>query len=151
MLVENVSEKTMLFESFPPPQKTSIFEHVSALRMKRPVASLAGPVWSPRQFDEAVVEAEVVPQTVLPSLRVFSVVREAVHDELVDFAQSHDLVSGALYGHGCESDVGIRRLLIAVGISSRSWHFPCSDFAFSFQIVCSMRMMYDDRFYRRRI
>jgi len=40
-----------------------------------------------RDLDEAVVEAETVPDGVLPSLLVLAVVRKQVDDQLVDLAQ----------------------------------------------------------------
>ena len=52
--------------------------------MESPVGALARPVRPSRDLDEAVVEAEVVPEGVLPALGVLPVVREVVLDELVD-------------------------------------------------------------------
>lgn len=52
--------------------------------MEGPVSSFARSVRSARNLYEAVVEAEVVTQRVLPSLGVFSVVGEAVHNKFVD-------------------------------------------------------------------
>ena len=53
--------------------------------MKSPVGSLAGSGGMSGDLDEAVVEAEVVSQGVLPSLSVLPVVGKVVHDELVNF------------------------------------------------------------------
>lgn len=52
--------------------------------MQGPVGALSGPVGPPRDLDEAVVEGEVVPQRVLPSLRVATVIRKPLRDEAVD-------------------------------------------------------------------
>ena len=52
--------------------------------MQSPVSALSGTVGPPRDFDEAVVEGEVVPQRVLPSLRITTVIREPLRDEAVD-------------------------------------------------------------------
>lgn len=59
---------------------------------------------------------------VLPALRVLAVVGKAVHDKLVDLAQRHDLVWRTLNGHGCQSDVRVRRLLVAVGVTAWARH-----------------------------
>ena len=53
--------------------------------MKSPVSSFARSVWSPGDLDEAVIEAEVVSETVLPPLSVLAVIWKVVHDELVNF------------------------------------------------------------------
>jgi len=53
--------------------------------MKSPVCPLARAGGVPGHLDEAVVEAEVVPQGVLPAGGVVLVVGEVVHDELVYF------------------------------------------------------------------
>lgn len=47
---------------------------------------------------------------VLPALFILSVVRKSVHDELIYSAQCYFLLWRALYGHGNERDVGVRRL-----------------------------------------
>ena len=71
-------------EPLPPPQQGAVLEHGDRLGVKSPVGSLAGSVRSPGDLDEAVVEAEVVSQRVLPALGVLSVVGEVVHDELIN-------------------------------------------------------------------
>ena len=48
-------------------------------------------------LDEALVEAEVVPDGVLPALLVAAVVREVLDDELVDAVEREALL-GALHG-----------------------------------------------------
>ena len=53
--------------------------------MQCPVCSLARPVRSPGDLDEAIIEAEIVTERVLPSLSVLAIVRKVVHDELVNF------------------------------------------------------------------
>ena len=52
--------------------------------MQSPVSALSGTIGPPRDLDEAVVEREIVPQRVLPSLRVATVIREPLRDEAVD-------------------------------------------------------------------
>ena len=52
--------------------------------MEGPVGTFARSVRPSRDLDEAVVEAEVVSQRILPSLGVLSVVWEVVHDELIN-------------------------------------------------------------------
>ena len=72
-------------EPLPPPQQGAVLEHGDGLGVEGPVGPLAGSVRSPGDLDEAVVEAEVVSQGVLPSLSVLPVVGKVVHDELVNF------------------------------------------------------------------
>ena len=62
-------------------------------------------------FDEAVIEGEVVSDAVLPALFVLVVVREALHDELVDAVEGDLLVRCCLDSHRDEGDVTVRRLL----------------------------------------
>jgi len=82
-----------------------------------PVGTLTGPVGSPGDLDEAIVEAEIVAKGILPALSVFAVVREVVHDELVDVGQGQHPVVCVEEGHRSQGDIRIRRLLIAVTLS----------------------------------
>ena len=86
--------------------------------MKCPVAAFAWSISRPRYLDEAVVERETVPDGVLPALLVVTVVREQVHDELVDLAQRAHLARRVLYGECDEGDVGVRRLGVRVVASA---------------------------------
>ena len=90
--------------------------------MQRPVAALAGPVGTTRDLDEAVVEGEIVPQRVLPTLRVVAVVGKAVDDELVDVVEGHHLVGRRLDGHRRQGDVRVGWLLVAVRVTTRAGH-----------------------------
>ena len=62
----------------------ALFEHVLALRVERPVISLALSSALSRHFDEALVERQVVTNRILPPFLVLLVKREFVDDELVD-------------------------------------------------------------------
>jgi len=79
------------FETFSASQKAAVVEHVAAGRVQCPVAALARPVRSTRQFNETVVERKIVPKRVLPALCVLTIVRKPIHDELINLAQSHHL------------------------------------------------------------
>lgn len=63
----------------------------------------------PRNLDEAAVERQVVADGVLPGSLVGPVVREALHDEVVDAGQSDPLLRVLLDRHGDQSDVAVRR------------------------------------------
>ena len=91
MMVVVVVAEAVLFEALATAQEAPVFEHVPAGGVEGPVAALARAVWAAGQFDEAVVEGEVVAEGILPALRVLAVVGEAVHDELVNLAQRHHL------------------------------------------------------------
>lgn len=110
-------------EAFPAPQEAPVLEHVSAAGVQSPEAALAGLVRPTGDLDEAIVEREVVAQRVLPALRVFPVVREPVHDELVNLAEWEHLLRAALDGHGRQGDVRVRRLLVAVRVPPGARHF----------------------------
>ena len=114
------------FEPLAPTQKRAVFKHVPAAWMEGPVRSLSGLVRSPRDFDKAVVEAQVVPKRILPALCVFSVVRKAIHDEFVNFAQCHHFVTAGLDRHRRQRNVGIGRFLVAVRLSRWPRHFSIS-------------------------
>lgn len=58
--------------------------NLSVPRVQRPIASFPRSVGPTRDFDETIVEREVVSQRVLPFLSVGSIIRELVHDELID-------------------------------------------------------------------
>ena len=88
-----------------------MLKHVGGRRVQRPVTPLPRLLLVPGQLDEAVVEAEVVPDGVLPALPVVEVVGEAVHDEGVDLAQGHLPVGAGRDGHGDQGYVGVRGLL----------------------------------------
>lgn len=60
---------------------------VMAAGVQHPVVPLARVVVVTRHLDEALVEAEVVPDGVLPTRPVVAVVGEVVHDEVVDAAE----------------------------------------------------------------
>lgn len=96
------------------PKEAAVLKHVPAVRVQRPEATLAWLIRPPRDFDEAVIEGEVVAQGVLPALSVLAVVRKAFHDELVDVAQREHFLSRVLDGHCCQRDVRIRGFLVTV-------------------------------------
>lgn len=68
----------------PPPQETPIVKHILRQRIQGPVVSFPRIPRLPRYFDEAVVQTQIMPNRVLPSGELFSVVRKPGHDELTD-------------------------------------------------------------------
>lgn len=112
------------FESLAAPQEAPVFKHVSAAGMESPEAAFARLIRSPRDLDEAVVEGKIVAKGVLPALCVFPIIRKTVHDELVNFAEREHLLRATLNGHRGQRNIRIRRLLVAVRVSSRTRHFP---------------------------
>lgn len=75
--------------------------------MDGPVTALPGAIGTSGDFDEAVVEAEIMAEGILPSLSVGSVEREFLHDKLVNLCQREHLLIGVLDGHVGEPDVRI--------------------------------------------
>jgi len=87
-------------EPFAASQQRTVLEHIQGSRVQGPVRALARSVRHPRDFHKTVVERQVVPERVLPPLRVPSVVRELVADELVDVGQRKHFLRRTPYGHG---------------------------------------------------
>ena len=94
-------------EPLPAPEQGSVLKHGDGLGVESPVGALARPGGMPRYLDEAVVEAEVVPEGVLPALGVLPVVREVVHDELVDLGEGQHPLLTVVEGHRGECYVGV--------------------------------------------
>jgi len=86
-------------------------EHVVSRRVQHPVVALAWIVVVARDFDEALVEAEVVSDGVLPALFVLAIVREVANDELVDAVERQSFVRAAADRHHDHGVVAVRRLL----------------------------------------
>lgn len=74
-------------EPLPSPKEAAVVEHVLRRRVQRPVVTLSRISRLPRDLNETVVEREVVPDGVLPSGELVSVVGELVADEVTDAAQ----------------------------------------------------------------
>ena len=110
------------FVAFSAPQKAPVLEHAPGVGVEGPVGALAGSVRSAGHFDEAVVEAQIVTERILPTFGVFTVEGKTVHDELVNVCQGQHPLRGALDGHGGERDVGVGRFLFAVRVAAGSWH-----------------------------
>lgn len=83
-------------EPFPPAEKGPVFKHGNGLRMECPVGAFSRAVRASGNLDEAVVEAEVVSKTILPTLGVLAVVWEVVHDELIDITKRQHTVMGVI-------------------------------------------------------
>jgi len=86
-------------------------EDVVGGRIQHPIVALARVVVVTRHLDEALVEAEVVPDRVLPALLVLAVVREVANDELVDAVERQSLVRAAADRHHNHGVVAVRRFL----------------------------------------
>lgn len=110
------------FEPFAPSQETSILKHVPAAGVQSPETALTWLIWAPGDFNKTIVEGQIVSQRVLPPLSVFSIIRESIHDELVNFTERQHLLWAALDRHGSEGDIGVRWLLVAVRVSPWTRH-----------------------------
>lgn len=95
----------------PPAPVVALLEHVLAGRVQGPVVALALAAALPGNFDEALVETQVVPDAVLPALLVLLVEGELGDDVLVDAGQGQPLLRALSDGHGDQSHVRVRRLL----------------------------------------
>lgn len=103
-------------------QVAAVLEHVARVWVQGPVGALAGLVGRAGHLDEAVVEGERVADGVLPALLVLAVVREEVHDPLVDLVEGQHLVARLLDGHGDEGDVRVRGLGVRERAAVRLGH-----------------------------
>ena len=90
--------------------------------MKCPVGALARPVWSPRNLDEAVIEAKIVSEGVLPPLCVLPVIWKPLHDKLVDLGEGQHPLGAVIEGHGGQGDVGVGGLAVTIRLAGRSRH-----------------------------
>ena len=109
-------------EPLPSPEQGTVLEHGDGLGVKGPICALPGAVMTPRDLDEAVVEAKVVSERILPSLRVLPVVGEVVHDELVYVGERKHLLRRPHQSHGGERDVGVWRFAVSVRFSAGTRH-----------------------------
>lgn len=66
----------------------------------------------PRYLHEAIVQAEIVPNAVLPALTVLPVVRESFHDEPVDAGERQPPFRRGIDGHRYQGDVRVRGLFV---------------------------------------
>lgn len=87
-------------EPFATSQERTVFEHVQGGRMQGPVRALARPIGHPRNLYETIIKRQIMSQRVLPTLRVPSVIRKLVADELVNVGQREHFLGRAPYGHG---------------------------------------------------
>ena len=87
-------------------------EDVIAAGVQHPVVALPRVVVVPGHLDEALIEAEVVADGVLPALLVLPVVREVLHDELVDAVEREPLLGALPDGHHDQGVVAERRFVI---------------------------------------
>ena len=60
-----------LLESLPSSEKGSIIEHIVAVRVQGPVASLARLLVVPGHLDEALVQGQVMANGILPALMLY--------------------------------------------------------------------------------
>lgn len=108
--VGRVGGKVAALEAFPAPQEAAILKHVLGVGVKGPVVALAWPAGLTWDFDEAVVEGQIVADGVLPLLGVVPVEGEAFSDELVDAPKCEPAVGRVGDRHGDEGDVAVRGL-----------------------------------------
>lgn len=73
--------------AFPASEETAVVEHVFGQGVQRPVVAFARVTWFPRDFDEAVVQRQVMPYGVLPGGEFFPVVVESGHYEFTNAAE----------------------------------------------------------------
>jgi len=93
-----------------------MFKHIGAVGIEGPKGALSRRPFLPGHLDETFVEAEVVPDGVLPALAVVPVVREALHDEVVNAVEGDFALVGRVDGHGDEGDVRVGWFLVVLRV-----------------------------------
>ena len=94
----------------PTPQEATVIKHVLTGWVKRPVVPLTRIPRLARYLHEAVIQAEVMSDAVLPGGETLAVVQELLDDELADFAQRQSFVRRLNDRHRDERDIAVRRL-----------------------------------------
>lgn len=131
-------------EPITPPKETAVFEHFSTRRVKLPEVAFTGGTVFSWHFDEAVIEAEVVSDRVLPCWPSLSVVSKLAYNEVTDLTKCQHLVRRLGYGHGYQRYVGIRRLhvvLPALSSRDRGGFLPAPCFLFSGWFLSLVRLL----------
>ena len=83
-----------------------------SLRVQRPEVPLAGASRISGHLDETIIERQVVSDGVLPLGKLLLVVRKSLLYKLADPIESQSPARGLNYGHGDESNVGVRRFAV---------------------------------------
>jgi len=97
-------------------------ENILGARVQHPVVTLARIVVVTGHLDEALVEGEIVPDGILPTLLVVLVVGKMAHYVLVDAVQGEPLLRTLPDGHHDQRVVAVRRflrLLLVLGLLLR--------------------------------
>lgn len=81
-----------------------------------PVVALSLAAALARDLHEALVQAEIVPDRVLPALLVLLKVRELGRDELIDLAERGPFRGRVLNGHRDQRHVAVWRLGVCISI-----------------------------------
>jgi len=105
----------------PPSAIVPLLKHILKSRVQRPVISLPLPAPFARDLHKTLIKAKVVPDTVLPTLLVFLVIRELVCDKLVDPAQRQAFVARLLDCHGNQRHVWVGWFNIRIWIPGFSF------------------------------
>lgn len=95
------------FVTLPPAQEATVVKHVFGHRVQRPVVTLTRVSRFPRDFYEAIIQRQIVPNRVLPGREFVPVIWKPGHDKLANTAQREFLVRRLEYGHGDQGYVAI--------------------------------------------
>lgn len=111
----------LILEPFLSPEVAPILEHIPRVRMEGPKRALAGFVWGSGYLHETVIEAEGMPNGILPTLLILPVEWKEVHDELIDFRQGQHLVGIILDRHGDKADVAVGWFGMCIASTVGTW------------------------------
>ena len=78
----------------------SRFKHIHRIVRQSPKGTFSAFPFIFSQLDETIVQAQIMPYGILPTLPIDPVIRELFHDKIVDLVQCHFLVGFRGNGHG---------------------------------------------------
>lgn len=123
--------------------RCATYEDILTAGVQHPVVAFARVIIVARHFNETLVQTQVVPDWVLPSLSVLSVVWKVVHDELIDAVECEPSLRALADRHHNERVVTERRLFrfntflcspAFLGISFISFSFSTRTHGFSLHL-----------------
>lgn len=81
------------------PQEAAVIEHVFGKGIQRPVISLSRIARFPWNFNEAIVQRQIVPYGILPRWKFVVIIRKPGHYELADATKGQLLLRRLQYRH----------------------------------------------------
>ena len=100
-----------------------LLKHVLTGRVHRPIVTFSRPTQSLRQFDETLIQRQIMAHRILPALVRPAEKGEILLEKLVNFVEGHFPGRRVLNGHDDERDVGEGWLLVPAMVGSFGGRF----------------------------